>query len=226
MSEVFDLQPAFLDLYERCREMTMTSIERMFALYSATRYIVDSKISGDFVECGVWRGGSVMLIALTLQSLGIDDRTIWLYDTFDGMTAPSEHDVQAMTGRFAAHVLAEHQKTADDPFWGYAPRRIVEENVRSTGYENVRFIEGDVMKTIPEHAPQSIAVLRLDTDWYESTRHELVHLYPRIPRGGVVIIDDYGYWSGARKATDEFLDTLPSRPLLHRIDYTGRMFVV
>jgi len=225
MSEVFDLEPEFFALYERCREMTMTSIERMYALYTATRHVVENGVAGDFVECGVWRGGSIMLIAHTLQLLGEHDRAIWLYDTFDGMTPPTADDVQSMSGRPASHVLAEHAKTTDDPFWGYAPRRIVEENVRSTGYENVRFVEGDVMKTIPDDAPTSIALLRLDTDWYESTRHELVHLYPRITSGGVVIIDDYGYWSGARKATDEFLATLPARPLLHRIDYTGRMFV-
>ena len=99
MSEIFDLEPEFLDLYERCREQTMTSIERMYALYSATRYVIDNNIRGDFVECGVWRGGSVMLIAATLLQFGRHDRKIWLYDTFSGMTAPSADDTQSMSGR-------------------------------------------------------------------------------------------------------------------------------
>ncbi|HEX7678756.1 MAG TPA: TylF/MycF/NovP-related O-methyltransferase [Thermoanaerobaculia bacterium] len=227
MSFLFDLEPEFLGLYELCREQTMTSIERMYALYTATRYVIGNQIPGDFAECGVWRGGSVTLIAHTLLRLGKTDRTLWLYDTFDGMPPPSVEDVQEMSGRSASEILAEHDKSADDPFWGVAPRAVVEANLRRTGYpiDRTRFIEGDVMTTIPTHAPEQIALLRLDTDWYTSTSHELQHLYPRVAPGGIVIIDDYGYWRGARKATDEYLASLPASPLLHRIDYTGRMWV-
>jgi hypothetical protein len=227
MSFVFDLEPEFLELYELCREQTMTSIERMYALWTATRYVVENEVPGDLVECGVWRGGSVMLIAHTLLRLGSTDRRLWLYDTFAGMVSPSHEDVQEMSGRSAGEILAEHEKTADDPFWGLASRAVVEENVASTRYpgDRVRFIEGDVQTTIPAHVPEQIALLRLDTDWYASTRHELEHLYPRLATGGVLIVDDYGYWRGARKATDELLASLPLRPLLHRIDYTGRMCV-
>ena len=205
----------------------MTSLERMYALWSATRYIAENNLSGDFVECGVWRGGSVMLIALTLLRHGDATRDIWLYDTFGGMTAPGPHDVQTMSGRTAAEILAERAPTPDDPFWGIAPRAIVETNLRLTGYplERVHFVEGDVATTLVETAPATIALLRLDTDWYASTRHELEHLYPRLVAGGVLIVDDYGYWNGARKATDEYLTTQRPRPLLQRIDYTGRMCV-
>ena len=227
MSLVFDLEPEFLELYELCREQTMTTIERMYALYAATRYVVDNKVPGDFVECGVWRGGSVTMIALTLLRLGCTDRTLWLYDTFDGMTPPSDDDVQEMSGRLASEILAEHEKSVDDPFWGLAPRSIVEENLSRAGYptDRIRLVEGNVLTTIPSEAPAQIALLRLDTDWYASTRHELEHLYPSIVRGGVLIVDDYGYWRGARKATDEYFAALPERPLLHRIDYTGRICV-
>ena len=227
MSFIFDLEPEFIELYELCREQTMTSIERMYALYTATRYVIENRIPGDFVECGVWRGGSVMLIAHTLLRLESTDRRLWLYDTFDGMPPPSVEDVQEMSGRPASEMLAEREKSADDPFWGVASRAVVEANLLRTGYpiDRVRFIEGDVQTTIPSHAPDQIALLRLDTDWYASTRHELRHLYPRLATGGVIIIDDYGYWRGARKATDEFLASLPVRPLLHRIDYTGRICV-
>lgn len=227
MSHQFDLEPEFLELHELCRQETMTSLERMYALWSATRYIVDNELPGDFVECGVWRGGSVMLMAATLLRLGDPSRDLWLYDTFRGMTAPTGDDVQAMSGRSAAEILSEHERTPGDPFWGMAGRDVVERNLRRTGYpfERFRVVEGDVTATLPETAPAFIALLRLDTDWYTSTRHELEQLYPRLVRGGVLIVDDYGYWRGARKATDEFLATLHPRPLLHRIDYTGRVCV-
>lgn len=227
MSIIFDLEPEFLELYELCREQTMTSVERMYALYTATRHLIDTGVPGDFVECGVWRGGSVMLIAHTLLRAGSTDRGLWLYDTFDGMTPPSAEDIQEMSGRLASEILAGHERSADDPFWGVAPRVAVEANLRRTGYpvDRIHFIEGDVLTTLPEHGPERIALLRLDTDWYASTRHELQHLYPRLASGGALIVDDYGYWRGARKATDEFLAELPERPLLHRIDYTGRMCV-
>ena len=227
MSHPFDLEPEFLDLYELCREATMTSIERMHALWTATRYVAANGIPGALVECGVWRGGSVMLMAATLLRCGDTAREIWLYDTFDGMTEPGGDDVQAMSGRAAAEILRERARTPDDPFWGISPREVVEHNLRRTGYpfERFRFVEGDVAVTIPASAPAGIALLRLDTDWYASTRHELAHLYPRLHSGGVLIVDDYGYWRGARKATDELLETLAPRPLLHRIDYTGRMCV-
>lgn len=227
MSHQFDLEPEFLELHQLCREQTMTSIERMYALWSATRYIVENDLPGDFVECGVWRGGSVMLMALTLLRLGQTTRDLWLYDTFDGMTAPTADDVQSMSGRAAADILREQERTPDDPFWGVAARKVVEQNLRATGYpeERFRIVQGDVLSTLPGSAPDAIALLRLDTDWYASTRHELQQLYPRLVRGGVLIIDDYGYWRGARKATDEFLATLQPRPLLQRIDYTGRVCV-
>jgi hypothetical protein len=227
MSHVFDLEPEFIELYERCREQTMTSIERMYALYTATRYVIENEIPGAFAECGVWRGGSMMLIALSALRHGGSDRSLWLYDTFAGMTPPAAEDIQEMSGVAASELLAQRDKNADDPFWGIASRAVVEANLHATGYpmEQVHFVEGDVLETLPAQAPDTLALLRLDTDWYASTRHELEQLHPRLSRGGVLIIDDYGYWRGARKATDEYLATLPHRPLLHRIDYTGRICV-
>ncbi|HVT03758.1 MAG TPA: TylF/MycF/NovP-related O-methyltransferase [Thermoanaerobaculia bacterium] len=227
MSHIFDLEPEFLELYESCRHETMTSIERMYALYKATCYIVDRNIPGDFVECGVWRGGSIMLIASTLLQLGRTDRTLWLYDTFEGMTEPSGEDIQDMSGRSAQSILAERERTADDPFWGISSRSTVENNLRKTSYPFERFhlVPGEVETTIPSDSPASVSLLRLDTDWYRSTRHELEHLYPRLSSRGVLLIDDYGYWRGARKATDEYLASLGDPPLLNRIDYTGRICV-
>lgn len=227
MNHIFDLEPEFLSIYETCRQQTMTSIERMYALYQATCYVVDRNVPGDLVECGVWRGGSVMLIAATLLRRGCTDRTIWLYDTFSGMTEPSAQDIQETSGRTAGEILAERERTDHDPFWGIAARSLVEQNLSGTGYPMDRFhlVEGDVMDTIPGRAPSTLAILRLDTDWYVTTRHELDHLYPRLSRGGVFIVDDYGYWRGSRKATDEYFATLDEQPLLNRIDFTGRVAV-
>ena len=99
--------------------------------------------------------------------------------------------------------------------------------VFSTGYDpaDVHFVRGRVEDTIPAYAPETIALLRLDTDWYESTRHELIHLFPRLAHGGVLVVDDYGHWQGARQALDEYLAEHQVRLFLNRIDYTGRIGV-
>jgi O-methyltransferase len=227
VSHLFDLEPEFLRIAESCRDETMTSIERMYALYQATCHVVDRPVSGDLVECGVWRGGSVMLMASTLLARGCTDRTIWIYDTFAGMPAPGDEDVQEMSGRRAAEILGERVRSNEDPFWGVACRARLEANLQRTGYpvDRFRVVEGDVLATLPAAAPAQVAILRLDTDWYRSTRHELEHLYPRLSPGGVLIVDDYGYWRGARKATDEYFASIGERPLLSRIDYTGRIGV-
>lgn len=227
MNHLFDLEDEFLSLFELCRPETMTSVERMYALYKATCHIVECGVAGDLAECGVWRGGSVMLMALTLLARGCTDRTIWLYDTFNGVSPPGDVDVQEISGRKARDILDERERSPDDPFWGIAARPLVETNLRRTEYPMHRFriVEGDVLRTLPAQSPSRLSVLRLDTDWYQSTRHELEHLYPRLSPGGVLIVDDYGYWRGARKATDEYFQSLATRPLLHRIDYTGRICV-
>ena len=203
----------------------MTSTERMYALHQAVGHVVRAKLPGAFVECGVWRGGSAMVAALRLLELGAADRALYLYDTYEGMSEPTERDVsfkdQAPLGEwdkiratrsniFCANSLAD--ATA---------------SVGSTGYptEQVHFVKGKVEDTIPATLPEAIAILRLDTDWYESTRHELIHLYPRLVPGGVLIIDDYGHWRGAREAVDGYFAEHAPAPLLHRIDYTGRIAV-
>ena len=103
------------------------------------------------------------------------------------------------------------------------PLNDVKKNVFSTNYnkEKFHFIVGKVEETIPEKAPEKISLLRLDTDWYESTRHELVHLFPRLSRGGIIIIDDYWSWDGSRMATDEYLSQNNIKIFLKTIDPFG-----
>jgi bifunctional ADP-heptose synthase (sugar kinase/adenylyltransferase) len=94
-----------------------------------------------------------------------------------------------------------------------------------TGYpsSNLIFVQGKVEETLPRVIPDNISLLRLDTDWYESTRHELIHLFPLLSKSGVLVLDDYGYWAGARKAVDEYVVENNIKILLDRVDGTGRV---
>ena len=89
----------------------------------------------------------------------------------------------------------------------------------------IHYVKGKVETTIPEQAPKQISLLRLDTDWYASTKHELENLFPRLSPGGILIIDDYGDWQGARKAVDEYVANHAPSLFLSRLDYTGRISV-
>lgn len=214
-------------LISSLRPYTMTSSERLWSLLNAVRYVIDERLSGDFAECGVWRGGSVMAMAKQLNALGINDRRIWLYDTFAGMTAPSDFDVEAGTGASAAQLLTGTEVGDGNNVWAHATRGDVEANLATTGYPaaNFVYVEGDVAKTLLTSVPDSLSLLRLDTDWYESTKLGLEILYPRLLVGGVCILDDYGHWKGARKAVDDYFAATGHRPFMHPIDYSGRVFV-
>jgi O-methyltransferase len=213
-----DLPPQRRALFARVRPYTQTSLDRVTTLADAVEYVVAANVPGDFVECGVWRGGSSMAIALTLLDQGAQNRRIWMYDTFGEMPAPGSED-RDYTGR---EVTGHETSMLGETGLSLADVRAA---MRSTDYpeERITYIRGLVAETIPGTVPAQIALLRLDTDWYESTRHELVHLYPRLVRGGVLIIDDYGHYSGARQAVDEYFAGSPI--LLARVDYTGRMAV-
>ncbi len=203
---------------------TMTSPERLFALSEAVHYVVKSGIPGDIVECGLWKGGSMMLVAKTLMSLR-SERQLWAYDTFTGMPPPDKAD-RDLQGRDAEKLLQSFTPEAE-LIRCKSSLAEVQSNLESTGFkkELITYIAGQVETTLPKHAPRQIAILRLDTDWYQSTLHELVHLYPLLSPGGILIIDDYGHWQGARKAVDEFFSANEAPIFLNRIDYTGRLVV-
>jgi len=224
-SHLSDLSPEIRGTIQRVRPYTMTSLDRLAALCGAVEYVVENQIPGAFVECGVWRGGSSMAAALTYRRLHREDVDLFLYDTFEGMSKPSIEDVRHSTGATAREMLAEGGNHSAVKC--YAPIGDVRRNLESTGYPagRLHFVKGMVEETIPGRAPQEISILRLDTDWYASTKHELIHLYPRLSKNGVLIIDDYGDWEGARKAVDEYFATMNPKPLLGRIDNTGRICV-
>ena len=214
-----DKDPVFLDLFEQVLPYTMTSKEALFALYSATNYILDRNIPGDIVECGVWRGGSALLAALIMKARNVNNRKLYLYDTFQGMTAPTEVDVDKR-GNVGFEMM---EKYSDDIGWCYALLEEVQATFSEHNFEfEIEFVQGDIVETLKTTQPEAISILRLDTDWYESTAAEFQHLYPLLSIGGVLIIDDYGAWAGSRKATDEYFQQVPA-PMLKRIDKEVRL---
>ena len=217
-----DMDENFEDIYRKCKDYTMTSIERMYALYKAIEYIINSKIEGDIVECGVWKGGSLMLSAYTLLKIGETGRKIYLYDTYKGMSAPTDRDVM-LANKYPAQKVWEKYQDEDHNKWCYVSVEEVKTNMFSTGYprENLIFIQGKVEDTLPKITPEKISLLRLDTDWYESTYQELLHLFPKLSKGGTIIIDDYGHWKGVREAVDDYFKEKGIKILLNRIDETG-----
>lgn len=204
----------FEEVYKISQPYTVTSRARMERLYKSVVYVNENNIAGSFVECGVYKGGSVMNMALTQLNFSRREH-IYLFDTFEGMTPETEHDVNHQ-GVSARRILRNPSKKCvyglDD----------VKKNLGLTGYpkEFLHFHKGDVAVTLldPKNLPEKIAILRLDTDWYESTKVELEVLYPKLVPGGVLILDDYGYWKGARKATDEYFAAAGIQPNFLPID--------
>ena len=202
---------------------SMASWERLYGNINSINYLIESRVEGAIVECGVWRGGSMLAMIQTLIQSSCTDRTIFLYDTFSGMSMPSDQD-----GSFAFKKFKELQTGADKSDWCCADLDDVKQTLSLSNYpqEKIRFIEGKIEDTIPgQLVPDKIALLRLDMDWYEPTHHALKHLFPKLVTGGVLIIDDYGHWDGCKQAVDEYLEVNKIHLLLNRIDYTGRIAV-
>jgi O-methyltransferase len=214
-------------LFKAVEPYTMTSPEAVYALESAVRHVDQYGIPGAIVECGVWRGGSMMAAARTLLQLDRRDVDLYLFDTFEGMPAPTEKDVR-WTGESAARLLASEQGKAAEQLWARASLDDVRKAFAEVGYpqSKIHFIRGLVQETLPKQAPDRVSILRLDTDWYESSRHELVHLYPRLVPGGILILDDYAWWNGVRTAVDEYFEEHPPAPFLVRIDDSGARVAV
>ena len=223
-----DMDKEFSPLFRQCVECTAASAERLYALYLAVQYLVAAEVPGDIVECGVWRGGNCMLAALTLMALGDESRQVWLYDTFSGMTEPTDRDRDVYGGDAQAMrdgSFSDEGRPA--PFQFVASLDDVKANMARTGFpeSRTRYVEGPVEATLPDVRPGGIALLRIDTDWYEPTAHSMRHLYPLLAPGGVLLLDDYGDWPAAREAVHECLDDLGESVLLHRIDNTGRIAI-
>ncbi len=200
-----DFENRHVEIIEKVRPYTITSNERIYALIESVRYIVHNDIKGDLLECGVYLGGSMMTVALTLMAEGVTDRELYLFDTYDGMPAPDERDVD-YRGRPAMEEFLKNRISDVSSTWVNASLESVRDAMALTGYpkEKIHFVKGLVEDTIPQKAPETIALIRLDTDWYQSTLHEMTHLYPRLSPKGIVLVDDYGHFKGSRQAVDEY----------------------
>lgn len=210
---------------EICSKFSMTGQQRMYLLSQAILNVKEKKLEGDFVECGVWRGGNILLYQLLNDFYSLN-KNIFAYDTFEGMTTPEDIDIN-YTGNSAKELLLKNKKS-EHIINTHALSTIdsVKKNIlKHSKLENINFIIGAVEKSLllEKNLPKKISVLRLDTDWYASTKIELEILYPRLVQGGVLIIDDYGHWQGARKAVDEYF--FDKKKWLHVCDYTCRYLI-
>jgi hypothetical protein len=207
-----DFDTADREIIRRVSPHTQTSWQKLHGLMRATEYIARNDVPGAIVECGVWRGGSMM--------------AVHLFDTFSGMVEPGDRDVDHR-GRSARETWVRLAHPDDGSEWCRAGLAEVRSAMASLPYpqDRIHYVVGRVEDTIPENAPEQIALLRLDTDWYDSTKHELDHLYPRLAVGGVLLIDDYGSWRGCRMAVDEYLAENKVPLLLSRLDAGARIGV-
>ncbi len=221
-----DFSPTEIEDYRSVKAFTMTGPERIVSLCRAIEYIITNNIPGDLVECGVWRGGSMMAVARVLLRHGQTHRNLFLFDTFEGMPKPLSLDV-TFDNQSGLKIWEKSRTSDHNNKFCYASLNDVEAAMTSTGYprDKLHFVKGKVEETIPREAPAQISLLRLDTDWYESTRHELEHLFPRLAKGGILIIDDYGCWKGSQKATDEYIQKAKIPLFLSRIDAEARLAI-
>lgn len=201
--------------YKIVSPYSMTSKERIDCLFDSLEYIKNNNIIGDYVECGVWKGGNILGILKYLEYYQNFNNDIYLYDTFSGMTTPEEIDVDLNSNK-AKDILQN--------VLCYSSLEEVKNNLSISNIypkEKIKFIVGDVCKTldIKENLPDKISLLRLDTDWYSSTKKELEILWDKLVQNGILIIDDYGHWNGCKKAVDEFFQN--KNYTFEKIDYTG-----
>jgi O-methyltransferase len=221
-----DAEPGFHRLYEKVRPYTMTSIERLYALYKGMEYIVAANLPGDFAEAGVWRGGSCMLMAETLLALGDCSRRIFLLDTFAGHPRPDPEKDIDLWGNRAIDEWQRRNGDGKDGKWSYVSLEEVRANMALTGYptDKLVFVKGMVEKTVFDiRSMDKLALLRLDSDWHDSTKAALEFFYPRLVSGGILMIDDYGHYKGQQLAVDDYLKAAGEPILLNRVDYSCRL---
>tara|TARA_B100001057_G_scaffold499529_1_gene610586 strand:- start:81 stop:854 length:774 start_codon:yes stop_codon:yes gene_type:complete len=215
----------FEEYYEICKNESLNvSKERFVSLYQTVNYIYKNHIDGDFVECGVFMGGSAMMMSYAMSEFEIKNKNkmIWLYDTFEGMANPSVHDKNILNEKATIELKNTTKKENSKDIWAYSSINYVKENINKTNIssDRIKYIKGLVEETLSKDKPKKISLLRLDTDFYESTKVELEELYPLLEIGGVIIIDDYGHWKGCKKAVDEYFEN-KKNIFFQQIDYSG-----
>jgi hypothetical protein len=207
---------------------TMTSSARIAELFLCLEHIRLNNVEGDLIECGVWKGGNILGILEYLDYYKMLDRNVWLYDTFAGLTKPTEKDFGIINNMDYKSVLNEwevNQKENNTNLWCYCDVETVKNTINVSKYpkEKIKFVVGDIIETLKVNTniPNKISLLRLDTDWYESTKIEMEILYPNLVENGVLIVDDYGCWNGSKIAVDEYFKNKSITPVIKVIDDTG-----
>jgi len=221
--EFDDADKAIFD-YVLSNKLTMVSREQLISTLLASKHVCNAGVEGDFVECGVWRGGNSIIAADVFNRM-TTNKEVYLFDTFAGMTEPTEADKPNFKGYSTRdRFLADQRGTHNE--WCYASLEEVMGHFQTRDLvHKAKFIKGDVLRTLDDaDIPQKISILRLDTDWYQSTKKELEVLWPRLQDGGILMIDDYDYWSGVKTAVDEFF-AHSVKPYLHYMDKAGRIAI-
>lgn len=223
---------------ERVRAKTMVAYVSLVSLWQQIRYCEEKKIEGDYVECGVWKGGSVGLMALANLAYGAERRRLHLFDAFDDICEPDP----AVDGERAISEMKKFAGRDRSTITGaLSPVAGIYEHLGGPGDldEVKKFIEDDLgydptqciyhkgwfQDTLPKAEIDKIAVLRLDSDWYASTKICLETLHDKVVPGGFVIIDDYGCYEGCRKAVDEFLQVRGLKVFLNHVTTDCRYWV-
>lgn len=199
-------------IIQKSKPYTMVAKDDLKILIDLVDDINRNDVKGSLVECGVWKGGCAMVMAMS-QINHNTNRSIYLYDTFEGMTEPkSDKDGRYEKSIYNKISKGEYKEEVDnwhnDNKWAFCALDVVKKNISLTKYpeEKIFYVKGDVIETLEgEIIPESISILRLDTDWYDSTKKELEVLFPKVSIGGFIIIDDYTCFRGARIATDGFI---------------------
>ena len=205
----------FNSILDTVESYTMLSQERLYSLYTLSREICKQDVKGEFVECGVARGGSSALLAYVIKKYSKSRRLLYSCDSFSGMPEPTAADTS-------------YGQPADETGWGTgtcaAPIESLLHVCDALGVsEIVKPVKGYFEETLPlvKKEIQNIAFLHIDGDWYESTKTILANFYEAVSSGGVIQVDDYGHWAGCKKAFHEFERQVNITLTTHQIDATG-----
>ncbi len=192
----------FLKHYIQAPAVSMLPLARMNNLEHCVRSVIKDAVPGDLIETGVWRGGAVIFMRGLLKALGEEDRAVWAADSFEGLPEPDAKtfplEAKAFHGAVMTKAMDRLQATLEE----------VQANFSAYGLldDQVKFLKGWFKDTLPSAPIERLAVMRLDGDFYESTRDALTNLYDKLSPGGYCIIDDYGEdgWTYCKRAVDEF----------------------
>lgn len=191
---------------------TMIGVRRLDNLQECIQDVLARGVPGDLIEAGVWRGGASIFMRAVLKAHGVEDRTVWLSDSFQGLPPPNDDEYPADAGDLH-HTIDELAVSLDE----------VRENFRRYGLldDQVRFLPGWFRDTLPGAPIERLAIIRIDGDMYESTTQVLEALYPKLVPGGYLIVDDYGGIPACRRAVDDYREAMGITDDIRQIDWTG-----